>query len=409
MPRFSPLIAVGYLFAMTGFMFGVWASRIPAIQGAYDLNEAQLGAVLLCFGSGSIVAFPLAGRLMDRLGSARVSKATAVACVMLLPLLPWAPNVWVLGCVLAICGAAFGSLDVAMNGWGAAVEATRSKPVMSSFHGLFSLGAGAGALSGFVAINAGMSVAEHFAWVSAIMAVGVLLVTRVAFAHVAPDSDGPAFALPSGPLWVVGGVMLCAAMGEGAVADWSAIYLRDVMEADEGRAAMGFALFSLMMFATRMCADGWVARWGAVRIARVCSAIATLGALLVVMPAFLPIGFAGALVGFALIGIGLAPIFPLGCIRAANDDRLTPGQGLAGVATLGYGGLLMGPPVIGFVAHEWGLMAGFMVVLIGCALIGFGASSLRPVKAQALLNPSAPPSTTSSDPTLASNPARTRG
>ncbi|MGB0957978.1 MAG: hypothetical protein ACPGUF_05845, partial [Litorivicinus sp.] len=90
-------------------------------------------------------------------------------------------------------------------------------------------------------------------------------------------------------------------------------------------------------------------------------------------------------------------------------DDLAPGQGLAGVATLGYGGLLMGPPVIGFVAHEWGLMVGFMVVLIGCALIGFGASSLRPVKAQALLNPSAPPSTTSSEPTLASNPARTRG
>ena len=374
MPRFSPLIAVAYLFAMTGFVFGGWASRIPAIQTRYDLNEAELGGVLLCFALGSIVAFPLAGRLMDLVGPARVSKVTALGCLLVLPCVALAPNPWALALILAICGAFFGSLDVAMNGWGAAVEAGRAKPVMSAFHGVFSLGAGFGALVGFMAIKFGWDVLTHFGSVCALMALGWIAVARVPFEHQRATDEGPVFALPSGALWLVGGLMLCAAMGEGAIADWGAIYLRDVVGTDEARSAMGFALFSLTMFGARMLADGWVARWGAVAVARVCSVIATTGALLVV----LPLGFYGAMLGFALVGVGLAPIFPLGCIRAANDDRLTPGQGLAGVATLGYGGLLLGPPIIGFVAHEFSLVAGFGVVLVGCALIGLGASSLRP-------------------------------
>ncbi|MGR3635682.1 MAG: MFS transporter [Shimia sp.] len=366
--------AVASMFALNGALFGVWASRIPAIKDLHDLSHSQLGGLLLLLAAGAIVAFPVAGWLSDRRGAAQVTRILGVLNALALFALAMAPGPVMLGVVLLAFGAFHGAMDVTMNGWGAEVERWAKRPQMSTYHAMWSLGAGVGAGTGYLAITLGFGLFMHF-----LMAGGGLLFVALLFSQdgwvskVNADARESVFSLPKGALILVGLLAMCASMGEGAMADWSAIYLRDEAGMREPWSPIGFAVFSAAMVVTRL-SGGLITRLAAPhKVARVCGLIGGGGMVLAVLSP----SVWGTLVGFGLFGIGLALIFPLAFSRAANDPDTPQGQALAGVATLGYGGILLGPPVMGFIASATSLTVSFAVLAAMALMITVLAGALK--------------------------------
>ncbi len=374
MPRFrTPWRAVAALFFLSGGLFGTWAGRIPAFVDRFDLGEASLGILLLCVAIGAVICFPFAGNLSDRKGAARVSIALAALALIALVLLPTVPGIVTLGLALMLFGAAQGGLDVAMNSWAAEVERGMRRPVMSSFHAMFSLGGGLGAGTGFVAADTGIGPAGHFLATAILIGLPCLWLARIPWNSVR-SSGGPVFAVPRGPLALVGFVALCSALGEGVIADWSAVYLYSIKGFSEAKATLGFAAFSISMVAARLMADRLVAIYGAAKSARTGSLVAATSMAVVLFSGNLPL----MLLGFAGIGLGYAVLFPLAYSRAANDPQVPPGQAIAAVATLGYGGLLAGPPAIGAIAAATSLEHAFALVGLLTLLVSALARSLKP-------------------------------
>lgn len=366
--------AVAAMFILNGALFGIWASRIPAVRDRLGLSHEELGYGLLFMAAGAVCSFPVTGRLTDRFGAVTVTRVIAVLYTASLILLAAADSFAMLAAFLFIFGAFHGSMDVAMNAWAAEVEQAYAKPVMSSFHAMWSLGAGLGALSGYGAVQLQLAVLPHFLLAGGATVALALALSGVRWTSRRVESDGAAiFALPSGVLVLVGLTAMCGALGEGAVADWSAIFLRDVTGVAESVAALGYAVFSVAMVAVRLLGGLVIALFGPVPVARVSGACAAVGVFLVVSAG----GAIGALTGFAMMGVGYAVIMPLAFSRAANDPHVPPGQAIASVATLGYGGLLFGPPLIGLLAGILSLRLAFAVLLPLAVVIVVLAGALR--------------------------------
>ena len=371
----TPRAAVTALFLLAGGVFGVWASRIPAIAERHDLEPGPLGALLLLIAGGGILSFPLAGLASDRIGAKRVARVMAWGFALMLVVVGFAPNVTLLAIALLAFGMSGGSMDVAMNAWGAEVEKRGRRPMMSSFHAMFSLGAGAGAATGYFAANWGIGPLEHFALTALPFAALGAWWSAIDWTSdpASEERPGKLLAIPRGGLLAVGLLCFCATLGEGAMTDWSAVYLIRIAEADEAWAALGFTAFSAAMVAARLAGDRIVAHFGAERTARVASIIAVAGLLLTI-----GIGsYWASMTGFVLMGLGYAILFPLAISRASNEPSMSAGSAIAAVATLGYGGLLLGPPVIGFVAHVTSIRVAFGI-LLGLAILSvFLARSLK--------------------------------
>ena len=367
----SPWWAVTAMFVYNGALYGMWASRIPAIAKTHALSPSLLGLLLLALAAGAIVSFPLAGRAADRFGAAPVTKRIAVAYCGTLILIAFAPTTWTLAAALFMFGAAHGAMDVTMNAWATEVERHLGRRVMSSFHAMFSVGAGAGAASGYIAVKYGLPVSMHFVVINLGVMALCLYVAALPWLsqHTSSLNDAgevaaPGFMLPKGALFGVGVAAGCAALGEGAMADWSAIFLISVAGVGEASAALGYAVFSIAMVAMRLMGDRAVQVLGVVPAARLAGIAAMLGSGIAVLFATFP----AILLGFALMGIGYAVIMPLAFTRAANDGAMAPGAAIASVSILGYGGFLLGPPLIGFAAEATSVQTAFLI-LTGLAVV----------------------------------------
>lgn len=376
----SPRRAVAAMFALNGALFGIWASRIPIIADTHHLTPSSLGLLLLFLAGGAIVAFPLAGRAADRYGSASVTRRIAVAYGASIILIALAPTIWLLTSALFVFGAAHGSMDVTMNAWAAEVERAGKRPMMSSFHALFSLGAGVGAATGFLAATYGLSVIVHFTFTALIISAVTLYFSAIPWQSdlVSHKPNAPFLTLPAGPLLAVGFVAFCASMGEGAMADWGAIFLVTVAHTDDAQAALGYTAFSVAMVVVRLLGDRIVARLGAVTAARLGGATAAAGSLMAVTFGTIPT----ILIGFGLMGIGYAVVMPLAFTRAANDETVPPGAAIASVSTLAYGGILLGPPLIGFAAGATSIRTAFLILSALAVLISVLSSVLARVPAR---------------------------
>lgn len=366
-------VAVSAMFFLNGVLFGAWASRVPAFVERFALNPGALGRLLLCLALGAILSFPLAGWLSDRIGAARSTRLIAVGYALALPLIALAPNTGWLALALLLFGAGHGAMDVAMNGWAAEVERLVKKPVMSAFHAMWSFGAGIGALTGGGAVALGLAPTGHFALVALLFGAATLGLAMIPWTS-RRSAGGPGFALPSRSLLLVGVVAFCSSLGEGAMADWSAVLLIEIARTDEARAALGYGVYSAAMFAARLGAGLVIARLGAVPTARIAGLFAFTGLVLALAGQSLVTG----LLGFALLGLGYSVVIPLAFTRAAND-RVTPqGRAIAGVATLGYGGMVLGPALIGGIGQIWSLPAAFWMIAVLALGISALAGSLRP-------------------------------
>jgi MFS family permease len=368
-----PRIGVAAAFALNGVLLGAWASRIPDVMARHGLGEAGLGVLLLLMGIGALASFPVAGRLSDSLGAIRVTRGIALAYLATLVLVGFAPSVPLLGVALLLFGAAHGAMDVTMNSWASEVERALGRSVMSSFHAMWSVGAGVGAVTGFAATSLGAGVGLQFLAVSSLATAVLLPFLFVDWTSTRRErqSGAPVFAIPRGALVLVGLVALSSGLGEGAMVDWSAVYLRDVIGTGASTATLGFAVFSVTMVAVRLCADPVVTRFGRGRVARAGGLSAALGLALVTGP----LAAWATFLGFVLMGIGYATLAPLAFSRAASDPNLPPGQAIASVATFGYGAMLLGPPAIGFVAEASSLRLAFALIG-GLALL---VAALAPV------------------------------
>ena len=364
----TPRRAVSAMFILNGVFFGMWASRVPAIAQIHQLSESMLGLLLLCMCAGAITAFPTTGRLIERHGSAEVTKVVALLYSVALAGLAFAPNVWLLGIALFLFGATHGAMDVAMNAWAGEVEKAKGKPIMSSFHAMWSFGSGFGAATGYLAVHLSLSPTLHF-----LIGDAIVLLLALPFGFIAwsspkmerkPGTKQPLFVLPKGALAFVGLMGLCAGLGEGAMGDWGAIFLVQVAQTNEGTAALGYTCFSVAMVVMRLSGDFVIARLGAVKAARLSGLLATSGSLLAISVANPPAIF----IGFAMMGLGYAFVVPLAFSRASNDDTMSPGPAIAAVATFGYGGGLVGPVAIGFLADTLSIRWAFLL-LSGLAML----------------------------------------
>ncbi|MET9934224.1 MFS transporter, partial [Streptomyces sp. NPDC006324] len=355
--------ALTLFFALDGFLFAGWVVRIPAVKEQTGASAGDLGLALLGVSAGAVVTMTLTGRLCRRYGSHAVTVATAVLLSLSVALPALTRSPLALGLVLLVFGAAYGGINVAMNSAAVDVVTALRRPVMPSFHAAFSLGGMLGAgLGGLLAGS--LSPTVHLLGLTVVglaltAAAGPVLLRRPSPAP--PEAlPAPPEALPAPPtasgtrpgvpaprrtVLVFGLIALCTAYGEGALADWGALHLTQDLHAHPGVAAAGYSVFALTMTAGRLSGTALLERLGQTRTLVAGGATAAAGMLL---GALAPTVWA-ALLGFAVTGLGLANIFPVAVARAG---ALAGPGGVATASTLGYGGMLLGPPSIGFLA-DW--------------------------------------------------------
>jgi MFS family permease len=362
-------LASSLAFFTNGFILANWIARIPAVAGHLGLSSAQVGTALLGMAIGALLAFPATGRLITRFGSARVTLAFGLVYALALPLLAFASSLPLLFVALLLFGVGNGGMDVAMNAQGVETEKLLRKPILNSLHGFFSLGGLAGAALGGGVASLGLDTPGHFLVIgaAALLALAVLRRGLVPDAPHVPVRPAPAFALPPRALWGLGAVGFCAAIGEGAIGDWSALYLRDSLGTSAGTAALGYAAFSLAMLIGRFLGDPLVQRFGPALMVRGGAAIAALG-LAAGLGTNTPLA---VMAGFAAVGLGLSVVIPLVYGAAGSHPTIPRGTAVAAVATIGYSGFLLGPPLLGWLAQASSLRLALAVVIVPCALIVF--------------------------------------
>lgn len=372
----SARLAVTVMFFANGVMFASWAARIPEVQQRQALSTGELGSVLLGMAVGALVAMPLTGWVMARVGSRSVTIVAALAFCLTLSLPVLAATESSLLLALTVLGVTHGAMDVAMNAQAAEVERAYRRPIMSSFHALFSFGGMAGAGVGGVMAHIGVEPLSHLCGVALLAAGGVLGASRWLFSA---DENGVSreavFALPHRSLLGLGVIAFCVMLGEGAMADWSAVYLRQTLQTDAGVAAAGYAAFSLAMALGRLMGDRLTARLGSVVMLRLGGSLAAFGlgvSLIANRPTVV-------IIGFALVGAGFSIIVPLVFSHAGGSRIGSPGTAIAAVSTIGYFGFLVGPPLIGWAAEFLTLRGALCIVVILSLMIAGLSATVRQV------------------------------
>jgi MFS family permease len=380
-------IAVFSYFFILGAATATWSARLPAIKEALHLSDGRLGLVLFAVPAGSVLTLPISGRIVDRFGAIRVTRIAGAMCpaaLVLIGLGPQTGSLAVLVAALACYGAVAGLLDVSMNACGAKLEIAYGRPILSSLHAGYSIaglaGAGIGGLSAWLGVG---PLPTFAATAVALMAVGLLAGPRLTIPSVPAAIRHPEEAPPrtlrqiSVVIWVLGLLALCGQVGEGAAGDWSAVYLHVDLGTSAGLAAAGLAAFSITMAAGRMVGDRLAARFGSVRLVRASGLVAGLG-----LAAGLLIGTpAAAVAGFALLGAGLAGIFPQIVSSAVRLDPSRAGHNIGRIAAVAYTGLLGGPVAIGAAASGVGLRDALFIPAALSVVVAAAAGVLRPHQA----------------------------
>ncbi len=344
-------------FFLPGAAIAAWAPLVPFAKARTGLDEGGLGLALLCLGLGSFIAMPLAGALAARRGCRAVLIVAAATMCAALPALSLAGSPVALGAALLVFGAAVGAMDCAVNMMAVMVERDGGRPMMSGFHAFYSIGGLTGAAAMTALLGAGFST---LAATGAIAAVCLVLLTVAAPRWRADRAatGTPMLARPRGIVLLIGAMCFVAFLAEGAVLDWSAVVLNEVQHMSPTHAGAGFATFSLVMTAARLAGDAAIARVGRRRAIVLGALVAGGGFLLATLTA----SWEAALAGYALVGAGCANIVPALFSLAGAQRTMPESQAIPAITTLGYGGVLAGPALIGLAAEASSLSVAFMGV-----------------------------------------------
>jgi MFS family permease len=370
----SARAAVAAAFLIHSTVSGTWAPRLPAIKESLGLSDGELGTALVGLAIGLVVGTRVAGAPIDRFGSRPVMRAgfPLLAATLLLPGL--ADSLVALFLALLVLGIASGALDVAMNAQGIEVERTLGKPILSGLHGLWSVGLGLGAGVAALAAAADVEPLAQFAVVAGVLAVASLVFLRgllpaehhVREEHEREEGVTVRWTLP---LILLGVIAFCSFVGEGSASDWSAVYMTQELGTSQALGALAFAAFAVTMATARFAADPLRTRIGNVTMVRGGSLLAAAGlgtALLVHEPA-------AGIIGFALLGLGLAPVVPIAFSAAGDLDARATGRLVGRVATIGYVGSVAGPIAIGWLAEATSLRTSLGLVVLLSLVIAVSA------------------------------------
>jgi MFS family permease len=368
----SARLAVTAVFFVNGALTASWAPYIPRIKGDLGLSTSSLGIVLLAMAVGAVAVMPAAGLMVERLGARSVLAVAVGISYVALPFTLLAPSTLALVAVLVVMGAATGVTDVAMNANGAAVEHRYGRPIMSSLHGLWSVGAFVAAGTTALVTALGVPAEWHLVCAALILgSAGLFACTRLMPAAERPDDRRPGRIRPSRLVLGLALISFSAYLAEGALNDWGPLYLRGSLGESAAVGAAGYAVFVGSMALMRLTGDRLTARAGRVPVVRVGALLAGVAfalALLAAQPA-------ATFVAFACIGLGLANVFPL--VVSAAGRSPAPAMAIATVSMGGYAGILIGPPAIGFAADVFSLPIALGLVVALCALVAALAGLVR--------------------------------
>jgi MFS family permease len=374
--------AIAAVFAVHGAVMGTFAARIPSMAEHLHLGAGTLGLALFMPAVGSMAIMPFTGRVIHRLGPRAALQVLLGAYCVLLAVPPLMPSLALLCVSLVAYGAAAGTADVAMNAQGSALEHRMGTSIMSSLHGMWSIGGFVAAAIATVATRFDVGAPAHLAVMALVLLLGGQVAVRMLPALGAGDApepvERPRFKLPVGIILVIALVGFCAVFGEVAGSDWSAVYMHTVMHSGAATAAATYGVFAGLMALGRLTGDRVVRRFGPATTVRVGALVGALGAVLVVLALATPL----TIIGFALLGIGVATVVPLAFAAAgrigAQSGSAAAGNAIAGVATIAYGAGLAAPGVIGGIASLTSLTWSFVFVAALVAIIVFAGRALGP-------------------------------
>ncbi|CAN5901295.1 MFS transporter [soil metagenome] len=349
-------------FFFSGFIFATWGVHVPTVKAHYGIDEAQLGFAMLAAGFGALAGLSQAGRLIGRNGARSIGAVCGCLYALLLAGLLSMPGYGALLCLLAGFGLVTSVFDVAINTEAAQLELRSGAPLMSGMHGMFSLGGMAGAVSGSAALAAGLAPQWHLIGVAVVMALGVGL-SAIWMSPKAPATSAPpeaGFRLPHGALVILGVLAALGLIAEGAIYDWSVLYLQQELGSPQQQAALAYASFSGAMAAARFGGDAMRARFAPPLLLRWSALLAAASMSLVLLTEMPWL----ALVGFAGVGVGFANVVPILFSASARVPGVEPARGIATVSAAAYMGFMAGPPVIGLLARFGSLTAALYVVVV---------------------------------------------
>lgn len=352
-------LAVSLFYFCQGLAFASWASRIPDIKTALSLSDAQLGTLLFMLPLGQLATMALSGRLVTVYGSNKVLQFSAPVYVIVLACLGLVSQSWHLGLVLFFFGVVGNMCNISVNTQGVVAENLYSKPIMSSFHGAWSIAGFTGALIALLMMNLSVGPFGHFCVIAGLVWASVLLNYKYLVPGKAPQQEKrKIFVKPQGALLKLGIIGFCCMATEGAMFDWSGVYFKDVVKAPTSLIVLGYASFMVMMAIGRFVGDWAIRRLGRRTILQISGVLIFIGmSIAVLFP-----NIVTATIGFMLVGLGVACVIPTVYSVSGQNEKVPPGIALAMVSSVSYLGFLMGPPLIGYIAELANLRYSYAIV-----------------------------------------------
>lgn len=364
--RLALRVSVGAMFFMAGLCFASWASRIPGIQQSLHLSDAGLGGVLLAIPTGLMCSLPFTGWIITKIGSRKLLIISITIYGFLLVGLGAAQNIFQLVGCLWLFGFAGNSSNIAVNTQAVATEKLYEKPIMASFHGIWSMAGFTGAGIGIFMIGKKIIPLEHFIVILILVIIGVVVTSRqLKDDSKADEQEIVVLSIRDRlrtmiPLLKLGIIAFCSMICEGTMFDWSGVYFKKVIHAENGWVGAGYFAFMCTMAMGRFVADWFAGQYGLKRTLQISGTLTATGLLVsVLFPYLLP-----GILGFMLVGAGVSSVVPMIYSSAGKTQNMSAGVALSAVSTIGFSGFLIGPPLIGFIAGIATLRASF--VLIAC-------------------------------------------
>jgi MFS family permease len=359
-------LAVSAVFFAYGLTFASWASRIPTIQQQLAISDGVLGLVLFSLPAGLFLCLPFSGWIINYFGSKKIVIITGLIYTGLLLLIGLSETITQLVAVLFAFGFFSSLLNIAVNTQAAGVEQAYSKPIMASFHGMWSLAGFTGAAIGTIMMGYGIEPVYHFLLIFMIMLLIIFSSTsNMVTKDAGQSSDGLKFVMPDRPLLKLGIIAFCSLVCEGTMFDWSGVYFLKVVKAEPAWVGAGYTAYMIAMASGRFIADWLTARIGVKRVLQMSGGLTVLGlSISVIFPYQGP-----AIIGFLLVGMGVSSVVPLAYSAASKSVTMPASQALSTVTTIGFFGLLVGPPLIGIISEATDLRTAFSSLIIMGGLV----------------------------------------